>query len=148
MKFYCRVTERGLVPLDDWDAEKKAQLKVGSNVCVETKSPRRLAFHRKFFVLLRLAADNMPESIAARTHIYNVETLLEAIKIDLGYYDVVRVDGRDVLKLRSISFADMDEAEFQKFYDSAVKDILDNYLKGTDRNDLLEEVEQYVSNRI
>lgn len=149
MKFFCRVTPEGLVPLDDNDAVKKAKLRLGSDVSVDAKCERNSAFHRKFFALLTLTAGNLPEKIAETLHITNVDTLLEAIKIDLGYYDVIEINGRSVLKLRSISFAKMDEKAFEEFYNKAVAHILNNYLlPGTCRDDLLQEVEYFISNPI
>ena len=41
----------------------------------------------------------------------------------------------------------MSQNEFQKFYDLVFTDILNNYLKGTDKDDLLEEVEQFISRK-
>lgn len=147
MDFYCRVTSTGLVPLDEIDAEAKAQLRIGSDVRVTVTRPRNIRFHRKFFALLRITVTNLPEHIAFSMHIYNVETMLAAVKTDLGYYDAVKVGSRDVIKLRSISFTKMSADEFEKFYDLAVTDILNNYLKGTDKDDLLEEVEQFISRK-
>jgi len=147
MDFYCRVTSTGLVPLDEKDAEAKAQLRIGSNVRVTVTRPRNIRFHRKFFALLHITVDNMPEYIAFPLHIYNVETMLSAVKIALGFYDVIKVGTREVVKLRSISFSKMSQNEFQKFYDLVVTDILNNYLKGTDKDDLLEEVEQFISRK-
>ena len=147
MDFYCRVTSTGLVPLDEIDAEAKAQLRIGSDVRVTVTHPRNIRFHRKFFALLHITVTNLPEHITFSMHIYNVETMLAAVKIDLGYYDAVQVGSREVIKLRSISFTKMSADEFEKFYDLAVTDILNNYLKGTDKDDLLEEVEQFISRK-
>jgi hypothetical protein len=144
MDFFCRVTEKGLVPLDDNDWEVKKQLKLGSDVQVRVVMPRNIKFHRKFFALLNLTLDNLQEEVQNRLHIYSIETLLAAIKIDLGYYDTVNVGGRYVIRLRSISFGKMDETAFEKFYDNAVTNILNNYLKGTDRNQLLQEVQSFI----
>lgn len=148
MDFFCKVTETGLVPLDDMDWELKKRLQLGADVRVHVTMPRNIKFHRKFFALLQLTLANLPETLQATSHIYSVEALLAALKIDMGYYDTVTVSGRNVVKLRSISFAKMDEAQFSRFYDLAVTDILSNYLPGTDRNALLSEVETFVSTNI
>lgn len=148
MDFYCRVTSKGLVPMDETDWEIAKQLRLGQDVKVHISMPRNIKFHRKFFALLNLTFDNLPEQIQKELHIFSIETLLVAIKIDLGYYDWINVAGRNVVKLRSISFAKMDEVQFEHFYDLAVTDILSNYLRGTDRNALLQEVEKFISNPI
>lgn len=144
MDFFCRVTPAGLVPLDDMDWEQKKQLRLGFDVRVHITMPRNLRFHKKFMALLRLTLDNLPEDIQQSMHIYSIEAMLAAVKIDLGYYDTVQVSGRNVVKLRSISFAKMDETAFERFYDLAVTDILNNYLQGADRNLLLQEVEETI----
>lgn len=144
MDFFCRVTPAGLVPIDDMDWEQKKQLRLGSDVRVHITMPRNLRFHKKFMALLRLTLDNLPEDIQQSMHIYSIEAMLAAVKIDLGYYDTVQVSGRNVVKLRSISFAKMDETAFERFYDLAVTDILNNYLQGADRNLLLQEVEETI----
>lgn len=144
MDLFCRVTPAGLVPLDDMDWEQKKQLRLGSDVRVHITMPRNLRFHKKFMALLRLTLDNLPEDIQQSMHIYSIEAMLAAVKIDLGYYDTVQVSGRNVVKLRSISFAKMDETAFERFYDLAVTDILNNYLQGADRNLLLQEVEETI----
>lgn len=141
MDFFCRVTPEGLVPLDDIDWEQKKQLRIGSDVRVHITMPRNIKFHRKFFALLNITFDNLPESIQAEKHINSMKSLLSLIKVHLGYYDIVQVDGRNVINLHSISFAKMDETEFSRFYDRAVTDILHYFLQGTDRNILLQEVE-------
>jgi len=145
MDFFCRVTPTGLVPLDDADWQLKKQLRLGSDVRVQVTMPRNIKFHRKFFALLNITLDNLPETIQNAQCIFSVEALLAALKIDMGYYDIFKVNGHHVAKLRSISFAKMDETQFEHFYDLAVTDILNNYLKGTDRNYLLQEVEQFIT---
>ena len=147
MEFYCRVTATGLVPLDEFDAEQKSKLRLDSDVKVKVSYPRNLEFHRKLMALCRITADNLPHAIAEERHIYNTETMLAAIKIDLGMFDVVDVAGRSIVRLHSISFAKMDESEFERFYDRAVTDILENYLIGADREELKEEVKQFISQR-
>lgn len=148
MDFYCRVTSKGLVPMDETDREIAKQLRLGQDVKVHISMPRNIKFHRKFFALLKLTLDNLPDKIQNTLHIYSIEAMLVAVKIDLDYYDTVKVCGRNVVKLRSISFAKMDEIQFERFYDLTVTDILSNYLRGTDRNALLQEVEQFISNPI
>lgn len=146
MDFFCKATPLGLVPLDDNDLQQYKSLVLGSDVRVRVTLPRNIKFHRKFFALLQLVYTNLPERLQQDMHIYSIEALLAAIKIDMGYYDTVNVAGKNVVKLRSISFAKMDESGFSHFYDLAVTDILNNYLRSTDRNALLQEVEQFISN--
>lgn len=149
MEFYCRVLPEGLVPLDDIDWSEKNKLGIGKDVKVHITKPRNLKFHRKFMALLTIVYDNLPEKFSnpedSNNYIGNLSSLLTAIKIDLGYCDILRVDGKLIYQPKSISFAKMDQTAFEHFYDLAVTDILKKYLCGTNRNLLLQEVEEFIS---
>ena len=112
MKLYCTVTEYGLTPYDDNDLQLFRRLKRGAVVKVETRAPRNLRFHRKFFALMRVTFDK----------------LLMLLKMDMGCYDVVEIGEHRFIKPHSIIFAEMDETEFSEFYNKALTCILNNYL--------------------
>lgn len=143
MKIYCRVTDHGLIPLYDSDYEEKKKLRVGDTVLCDIKRPRNYEFHKKFFALVRLTFDNLPEHLHQALSIYSEEDLLLSLKIDLGLCTTVRYGFREVIKPGSISFASMDETEFQRFYSSCIDVILHRYLRGTDRQALLDEIERF-----
>lgn len=147
MKIYVRQASGTLVPSTEEDLYELRQLRPDRDYLVTVTLARNARFHRKFFALLKLTLDNLPESIQEQTHIYSVEAMLTAVKIDLGHFDTVTIGDREAVKLRSISFSKMNEEEFERFYDLAVTDILNNYLRGTDRQGLMEEVEQFISQR-
>ena len=149
MDFFCRVLPEGLVPLDDADWNEKRKLGIGKDVKVHITIPRNLKFHRKFMALLTIVYDNLPEKFSnphdPNNYIGNLSSLLAAIKKDLGYCDIFRVNGELIFQPKSISFSSMDETAFAHFYDLAVTDILKNYLCGTNRNLLLKEVEEFIN---
>lgn len=144
MKIYVMVKDGRLVPLYGSDHEEKQRLKPGKVYCCEIRMQRNWMFHKKFFSLVRLAFDNLPHRLQEETGIRSEEDMLDSIKSDLGLGSVVRIGGRDVFRPGSISFASMDETEFGSFYRRTVSLLLGKYLKGTDRDDLLEEVERYM----
>lgn len=143
MRIYCQVTENGLVPMYDSDYDEKKRLKVGSKVLCEIKRPRNYEFHKKFFALIRLTFDNLPYRLQDELNIYSEDDLLQSLKIDLGLSAVVNISGREVYREGSISFAAMDETEFDGFYHRCVDIILRRYLYGTDKKALLEEVDRF-----
>lgn len=144
MDIYCRVTPYGLVPLYDSDHDLKQRLKVGSTVRCRVTLPRNYKFHKKFFALVRLTYDNLPMPLVERWNVRSENDMLRRFKRDLGYYTAICNEcGETEIEYRSISFAAMDEEEFERFYNDCVNLILDKYLPGTDRQDLLEEVERF-----
>lgn len=144
MKLYCQVTEYGLVPLYDSDLDEKKRLKLGSTVLCDIKKPRNYKFHKKFFALIRLTFDNLPHPLHDKFNIYSEEDMLLSLKLDLGISKIVRIGEHDVFREGSISFAKMDEVEFEGFYHRCINMILHKYLRGTDRQDLLDEIERFI----
>lgn len=143
MDIYCRVTDIGLVPMYDSDYDEKKRLNVGDTVLCSIKRPRNYEFHKKYFALLRLTVANLPHLIQQQMQIFTEEDLLDCLKIDLGLFTTRWHGGRQIVKTGSISFAKMDNTEFEKFFSRSVDAILRIYLRGTDRQALIEEVENY-----
>ena len=63
MDIYCSVTPMGLVPMYDSDFDEKRKLKEGEKVLCHISRPRNYEFHKKFFALVRLTFDNLPERL-------------------------------------------------------------------------------------
>ena len=143
MDIYCRVTDIGLIPMYDSDLDEKHRLRIGDNVLCTIKRPRNYDFHKKYFALLRLTVANLPHLIQQQMQIFTEEDLLDCLKIDLGLFTTRWHGGRQIVKTGSISFAKMDNTEFEKFFSRSVDAILRIYLRGTDRQALIEEVENY-----
>lgn len=143
MDIYCRVTDIGLIPMYDSDLDEKHRLRIGDNVLCTIKRPRNYEFHKKYFALLRLTVANLPYLIQQQMQIFTEEDLLDCLKIDLGLFTTRWHGGRQIVKTGSISFAKMDNTEFEKFFARSVDAILRIYLRGTDRQALIEEVENY-----
>lgn len=143
MDIYCRVTDMGLVPMYDSDYEEKQRLKVGDTVLCSIKRPRNYEFHKKFWALLRLTVTNLPHLIQQQMQIFTEEDMLDCLKIDLGLYSTVWHGGKEIIKAGSISFAKMDESEFERFFQRSVDVILRIYLRGTDRQALIEEIDSF-----
>lgn len=143
MDIYCRVTDIGLIPMYDSDLDEKHRLRIGDNVLCTIKRPRNYEFHKKYFALLRLTVANLPHLIQQQMQIFTEEDLLDCLKIDLGLFTTRWHGGRQIVKTGSISFAKMDNTEFEKFFSRSVDAIMRIYLRGTDRQALIEEVENY-----
>lgn len=143
MDIYCRVTDIGLIPMYDSDLDEKHRLRIGDNVLCTIKRPRNYEFHKKYFALLRLTVANLPHLTQQQMQIFTEEDLLDCLKIDLGLFTTRWHGGRQIVKTGSISFAKMDNTEFEKFFSRSVDAILRIYLRGTDRQTLIEEVENY-----
>ena len=131
MKIYCKKINGHLVP------ESELKIKEGEWVQVEIKKPRNIYFHRKYFAMLNIVLDN-------QTKYANVNDLLTEIKLRLGHYqEYIDHQGRLIYVPRSISFAAMDDLEFQKFYSKTIRAILANVVK-IDPEELERQVNQII----
>ncbi len=104
-----------LVPADEQSAELIRGLAQGEIIRAKVTRPRNLLHHRKFFALLQLvhsATDQWP----------SVDALLVELKFALDHVEHVQLSSGEVVRLpKSISFAKMDDLEFQQFYDRALR---------------------------
>lgn|GEM_PF-296313 len=123
-----------LLPADSHAAAALAALPIAETIAVKVVRERSLPMHRLFFGILQHVAEN--------SRFETAERLLVALKIRLGRYDLCRLpNGRCVPVPQSISFAAMDQTEFRRFFDDAVKLICEEVLGGMDSAQLIRDVE-------
>ncbi len=106
------------------------RLAVGEAYEFEFKIPRNIKFHRKFFAFLAsvYGIEEIQLSFSSIKH------LRGALTIDAGHYEtIVGMDGKEYKIPKSISFANMEEADFDQFYSRVMQVILDRlpeYVEG------------------
>lgn len=115
-QLYC-FARRGLslVPADE-DAESLIRkLGEGEIILIRPKRARNPKHHRKYWGMVRLVFRNQ-EKFPTIRHLH------VAIKIAAGWYEDVpiSIDGRLVYLPLSISWEDMDQDEFERYYAEAV----------------------------
>lgn len=144
MDIFCKVTPCGLVPLHDSDLDLKKRLRVGSVVRCKVSNPRNYEHHKKFFALVRLTFDNLPLTLVEKWNIRNEYDMLRRFKRDLGYFtNTINEYGEHEIEYLSISFAAMEQHEFEQFYNQCIDLVLFKYIKGIDKQDLITEIENF-----
>lgn len=145
MKIALVKTENGFVPAFDSDYELAKKIGLGETREFETKKNRNLKHHRKFFALMRLALELLPESKNEEASIYKFSfktenDVLVYVKMKLGLYKQLMItkSGNTVLIPDSISFTAMKQDEFEDFYNKVV-DVIIN-LVGAEREILENEL--------
>ncbi len=140
MKTVFRKGLRWLEPADDTGKAAIASLRHGELVMVEVRRARNIRHHRKWWALMSLIADNLAGVTA--------ETVCDVIKIGVGHVHAVKTKRGMVSIPKSISFAAMDQAEFDRFYDHAVHYIASDVLPGVSSADLEREVLSMIGGQI
>ncbi len=119
----------------DSDFELSKKIKLGEIYEYDYKKPRNYEFHKKFFGLVNMVFQNQEQYI-------NFEHLRKDLIIESGNYDL-RYDllGVEIRESKSISFASMDEVQFQELYNSVI-DVIVKYFH-FEKEEILSNVEQY-----
>ena len=123
------------------------QSKPGDLISFEASFPRNPKFHRKFFALLQVGFEAWEPGFEA-THKgepvgKDFDRFRKDVTILAGFYTpTFALDGTLELEAKSISFANMDDAEFERVYSAVVDVLLAKVLKNYTRDDLEQAVER------
>ena len=139
-------TQDGWVPGDSRTSEYHQKCKMGQECRAKMTNMRNAAFHRKMFALFDVAFDMWnPGEIDSKWGApeKNFDRFRKDLTILAGYYDVViRVDGSTRVQAKSISFASMDNDEFEKLYSAVIDVIIKKIIPKYSRDDVDEMVER------
>jgi hypothetical protein len=105
----------GFIPADPEAQELFDKLDPGQVVRAEVKRMRHPAHHRKLFALLKLCVENSEG--------WSTESLLDYLKIETGHFTPITfpaMPGYVFKKPKSISFGNMGQDAFEKFYSAAI----------------------------
>lgn len=138
-----------LAPADAQAAEFIAKLKLGGAVKVKVTQPRNYRFHKKLFALLNLAFESWePEGKEYKGELVakNFDQFRNDVTVLAGFYDTtVTLKGDVRLVAKSISFANMEQDDFDKLYNAVVNVLLARVLTKYTRDDLDEVVERLMA---
>jgi hypothetical protein len=117
----------------DYEVAKK--IKVNEPIEFEFKNVRNYEFHKKYFALINMVFDNQ--------ELYNdINDLRHDLIISAGYYkEQTNIQGERIKIAKSISFAKMDELEFQELYNKTI-DVVVNWL-GWDFDDIVNNLKDF-----
>lgn len=129
-----RKTLGALRPVDDGGQEIMSKIRDDEIVRVEVKRARNPRHLAKLWVLLKLVADNSPGFVDA-------EHVLDNLKIAVGHFDMRPGPHGSYPKVRSISYAALDQSAFEAVYDRFLDVIVEKWLPHVSVDDLRSEVE-------
>ncbi len=121
-------------------------LEPGEFAVIEFVIPRNAKFHRKFFSMLHFAFDSWEPGRMRKTYkgkevSKNFERFRKDVLILAGFYDqTFDLKGRMKLEAHSVSFSNMDDAEFEEVYSAVASVILEHVLTGYSGREELDRV--------
>ena len=116
MRLFCQNTMTGLVPLYDSDFDEKRKLKIGVVYECDVKHPRNYRFLKKFMALIKLGCYNSKMDLP-------FDVYREVVTMRAGFVEIHDTGTGLHYRPKSISFASMDEGQFQDVY-SRVMDVI------------------------
>lgn len=142
MKIYMIRAGDNFRPLSQTDLENMHRVKEGQIIYVDYKKPRNPLFHNKFMSMVRVVYSNQEKY-------REFEQVLNVFKVETGHCDTMYIDHDgaqlEVRVPKSISFAAMDEIQFNEFYDKAVEFALSEFLPTVTKAQLEEYVNKIAS---
>lgn len=136
MEIYLIKNDTGqFIPAYNSGYEKAKRFKPGETLLADIKRPRNIGFHRKFFALLNMGFSNQEQ--------YDIFEDYRAVMImKAGYYKAIETDRGVVYLPKSISFASMDNLEFEELYSKMI-DVLIKEL-GLDQESIEKELSTFM----
>ena len=139
-------TPSGLVPSDAMAAEWFGKVKMGAPVRAKVVQPRNGGHHRKFFAMLDVAYSNheWPETQTQWGPVHTSREMFRKYVIcKAGHYEPdLKPDGTVTVVPKSISWAQMDQTEFEALYSDVLDVILAEFLANWTIGDMEKAVEQ------
>lgn len=133
MEFCAQVSNNKLIPVYDSDNEQIYKLKAKKEYKFVVTAPRNYKFHKKLFALLNLGFQNSEHSM-------NFDEFRAFKIMQAGYYKRIVTEKGEFFLPESISFASMDDLEFEQLYSKMI-DVMIKTLGCTS-----EEIEQELIN--
>jgi len=115
-KFHLAKQGNKFIPADTESQITANKIGQGEVVRCKSISYRNYEFHKKFFALIRLAFQNLPESLD--NHFPTEDDLRKELIKAAGFYTTHKdFNGNTVKEAESISFEKMSQERFEKVYD-------------------------------
>lgn len=123
-----------LLPADDEQAELLSKIPQSALIKVSLSRVRNPKFHRKYFALLGYAYAMWQDTQEPREYkgspvVTSFERFRDEVTIMAGHYEAIySITGELRLQAKSVSFARMDEAAFERFYSNVIDVLLQKVL--------------------
>ena len=129
---------------DDAATQALKGIAAGEYLKIDLTRPRNPQFHRLFFALLTVVFENLPEDLE---HKYpTVKRLLWEVKLQMGFFEMHETLGGKMVPIPgSISFAKMDDVEFETFFQTAIGICRKYFLPAVSESGLRESIDAELS---
>lgn len=137
MEVHCRRVPGGFAPESDEEAAKLTKLKAGACVKVKVTQETNAKFRRKWWALAQYAfgmwSETMPEQLFQGQEVQpSFERFRKDLTILAGrFHPVWAVNGELRVEADSLSWARMNDEQFEAFYSATINAVLSKILHNT-----------------
>jgi len=139
MRMLARRTASGFIPADHEAEEEFRRVPLGRVAYFEITTARNPNQHRLLFALLKMLvnAGCFPTTKAA----------LKAVKWATGHVEIMVIPGTGevITEAKSISFANMSQADFVPFFDAAINAVCERWLPGITNEQMRKEIQDMIA---
>ena len=123
-----------LIPASDLEADKLNRFKTGETYEIDIKLTRNGAFHGKVFAFFTFCFNYWAGPNEFQCQHKQFDSFREDLTILAGFYvETYNLDGSIKLKAQSISYASMDQGEFEMLYNALISAAIKNILPNADQ---------------
>jgi hypothetical protein len=155
-EFLGRVVKKdgkiGIVPDTMLDREQLEMVHTDGVVKVTVVVPRNPKFHRKGFALITTVFEFMDEKVKEDLGIFTIEMLRKRLLLDLGRFTITVMgpgngaipEGSIIYEADSMSFAKMDDTEFETLYNQIIMISIEKYVSGQTEESINRRVDEII----
>lgn len=127
--YLIRKADNSFLPAYDSDYEAMKRIKIGEAIEVNFSKPRNYENHKRFFAMLKMTIQNLPDNFNDRYR--NQDYLRLECLVAVGHCNIIEtLGGKVIFQPKSMNFASMDEEKFNKLYSLVSNYLLKHFLKG------------------
>lgn len=135
MKIECIKTSVGLIPYNDLEADKFKRFKSGSMYGIEIKEQRNYGFHKKVFAFMNYCFEFWTNDNQYQTEQTSFDVFRANLTVLAGYKNVYyKIDGSVRVEAKSISYASMEQSDFEHYYQALIQAAMDKIFKDCDES--------------
>jgi len=132
---YLKKIHGVLAPADDEAEEVISKLKRGECIRVKYTKPRNYEFHKKYFAMIQAMFD-------CQDFYTNQNIFRKVLEMAAGHFDqILTTKGTTIFLPKSISFADLDQEEFEKIYQSVITAFVERFGGSITKDELMRVVD-------
>jgi len=133
---FMKVAAGILVPASDIEAERMTRFPSNEVFEIEIKLGRNPAFHSKAFAFLNYCFEFWKSDNNYSDERTDFDVFRENLTVLAGYKEVsYTISGDCRVKGKSLSFASMDQEEFESFYNAAIQAAMNTIFKNCGENE-------------